>query len=300
MAGYYLERLGLPQDKVITRIRFLTDRAASYRKQADRDDTVDPWRRTTWQGAAGTCMVQAVALSLLAEDYETDRLLDLAASDYVNAGLPFGYLLQSLRVPDGEIDGLLFSAPVVNWLRALDEAARKQETHDRKTGPDNELPAYLSVINQQLYVLMVLTSAGKVKKEYQKLLKGLIARLRSHPNLPHGPQGQPVAVHLDIFETVFYAGLNPDHRDPSPALNALRRLATHYAESIESARQNQYLWTNLWSPVAYLDLELMFAAKCVARALNHELDGIVEPSSVAAVPLLLGSQANRQRPIQFR
>ena len=119
--------------------------------------------------------------------------------------------------------------------------------------------------------------------------------MRNHANVPHGAQGQPLDAQLDIIEAVFEANVNSPHVDPAWAVNALRRLASHYAESIESARHNDYLWINLWSPVEYLDIEIMFAARCAAKALeNLDLTSIFERDSIAAIPLLLADRPSRK------
>jgi hypothetical protein len=288
-------------------MRFLIDRAKLHRNLANESVSQDSWKRTALFGAAGSCMAQAASLAILADEDNANSLLQSAAKDYLNAGSPYSLVIESLRASDDEIDGLLFNSPAGTWLREIDDAFRKpykedRKAEDRKATAERGIPVNLSAPNQQAYLGMVMVSARKVAKEYQELLKRLIDRLRNHPNVPHGPQGQPLDVQLDIIEAVFDASVNSLHADPSPAENALRRLASHYAESIQSARHNDYLWTNLWSPVDYLDIEIVFAARCVAKAFeNVELNSIVEPNSIAAIPLLLGAKPqSKPRPLSAR
>jgi hypothetical protein len=286
----HLERLGLPEHIVASRIHFLIDRATHHRNRANETDSADSWKGTALFGAAGSCMVQAASLAILADKDNADLLLELAATDYQNAGSPYSFVVQSLRTSDNEIDGLLFNSRAGKWLWEIDSAFQEPHKEDRKATAERDLPVNLSAPNQQVYLCMVMASARIVAKEYQGPLRRLIGRLRNHPNIPHGPQGQPLDVQLDIIETVFEANVNSSHVGQSRAVNALRRLASHYAESIQSARQNEYLWTNLWSPVDYLDIEIVFAARCVAKALDVELRSIVESDSIAAIPLLLAAR----------
>jgi hypothetical protein len=295
----HLDRLGLRKDAVASRIRFLTDRANLHRNRANETDSRDSWRRTALFGASGSCTVQAASLAILAGEDNADFLLQLAANDYLNAESPYGLVVQSLRTPDDDLDSLLFNSPAGMWVREIDDAFRESYKEDRKGMAERDIPINLSAPNQQAYLCMALVSARRVAKEYQEPLKRLIHRLRNHPNIPHGPQGQPLDVQLDIIEAVFDATVNSLAADQSRAINALRRLASHYAESIQSAQHNDYLWTNLWSPVDYLDIEIVFAARSAARAFeNVEMNSIVEPDSIAAIPLLLAPRP-QSRPSPF-
>jgi hypothetical protein len=75
----------------------------------------------------------------------------------------------------------------------------------------------------------------------------------------------------------------------SSAEQALRRLALRYHHSLETARRNDYLWKNLWSPVEYLDLEVVAAATFLARAAETEFvpEGLDLPE-VAMIPAKIG------------
>jgi len=53
----------------------------------------------------------------------------------------------------------------------------------------------------------------------------MISHMRHHPNVPHGPQSQPLHVQLDIVEPVFEAIAFSAYDGHDRAVNALKRLA---------------------------------------------------------------------------
>jgi hypothetical protein len=261
----HLGRLRMRKRDVDARIHFLKGRANAHVKRAETSEP-DGWQRVALWGAAGSCMAQSAALNMLTGAPDPYAELNQAASAYLIAGLPYGLIVESLCAPEDGIEGLLSTSMVKKWLAEINQSfedAYKERAE--KTG-QKVLPANLSTINQQLYLCMTMMRTPNLAREHKELLRLMIGQMKPHPNLSHGAQSQPLQVQLDIFEPVFNAMANSEYDGSVRAVNALRRLTSHYAESIESAQRNEYLWTNLWSPVEYLDLEIVFAAKCVARA----------------------------------
>ena len=145
-------------------------------------------------GAAGSALAQAGALALLAETEDADDLLGQSAADYISAGLPFGFIIGSLSVPAEDLDNLLFRSAAPDWLRMIAESIHAADAgSDVKGDADRRLPPSLSAVNQQLYLFMALSASQDVAGEFRGPLRLLLAQLKRHPNLPHGPQGQPLA-----------------------------------------------------------------------------------------------------------
>jgi hypothetical protein len=280
----HLERLRLRKRDVDARIHFLNGRAKAHVERAVAVEGRDDWQRTALWGAAGSCMAQSASLSMLAGSPDAYPELSRAANAYLIAGLPYGLIVEFLYAPSDRIEQLLSSFDVKAWLRDIDETLKKPPEGE----PEKVLPANLSAINQQLYLCMAIMSSPNMAMEHEGRLRLMMDQMKPHPNVPHGPQSQPLQVQLDIFEPVFDAMVHSVYEGRERSVEALRRLTLHYAESIQSAQHNEHLWTNLWSPVDYLDLEIVFAAKCVARAFpNVNLTRIVDEKSIAAIPLLL-------------
>jgi hypothetical protein len=294
----HLERLGLKKRDVDARIHFLNGRANAHIRRAETGEASDDWQRIALWGAAGSCMAQSASLNMLASAPDPYDELSQAARAYLIAGLPYGLIIESMYASEDEMENLLSSSVVQAWLGEIDQTFEKSRIESPAGPTQRALPANLSAINQQLYLCMTIMSTPNIAKGNKERLKRMMNQMKLHPNLPHGPQSQPLQVQLDIIEPVFDAMANSVYEGWGRAANALRRLALHYGESIESARHNQYLWTNLWSPVDYLDLEIVSAAKCVARAFpNVNLASIVDEESISAIPLLVAAgPATRPRP----
>jgi hypothetical protein len=291
----HLERLGLQRDNVDARIKFLSNRAKVHRRRAQTSEGVDDWQRTASWGAAAYCMAQGASLTMLAGSIDPAAELRQAAEAYLNAELPYGLIVESMSTGEGGIEDHRSSSLVEIWLGGIDRRFGKSRKE-----PMDDLPANLSAINQQLYLCMAAMSSARTARAYREPLKRMIDQMKPHPNVPHGPQSQPLHVQLDIIEPIFDAMAHSAYEGHDRAVNALKRLASHYAESIESAQHNQYLWSNLWSPIDYLDLEIVFAARCVARAFsNVNLPTIFDEDSIAAIPLLVAAGLDTRRRPRF-
>lgn len=293
----YLGELGLSDDAVHARVRFLNECANRHREHAERVEGSDPWRRVALFGAAGTCAAQAAEFALLSDSGGADGLLRQAAQDYLHAELPYGLFLQTIQASDdGEIAKFLFNSPAPLWLKEVDRVTHR-ESEEESPSPERPIAPHLAASNQQFYLCAAMMSAPTVAREFESELKRLMGVLRKHPNLPHGPQGQPLQFQLDIVEPVFSKIL--DQRLPEGIgrpTRALGRLARHHAESIEAARRNTYLWKNLWSPIDYLDLEIVGAAICLDRAgFSVDIDLTGELDGVASIPIRIAHD-RRQTP----
>jgi hypothetical protein len=291
----YLERLRLRKEDVFARILFLISRATAHIRRAEQIEKVDDWQRVALWGAAGSCMAESAALHMLAGEPDPHAELSRAGQQYLLAGLPYGLMVESLFTPEDEIEDLLSSPFTEGWLREIDMMFEKAHEDSPSEIGKKTPPANLFAINQQVYLCMTIVSFPSLAEQHKDRLKLMIDRMKAHPNLPHGPQSQVLHVQLDIIEPAFDAMTNSMYEGRARAVNALKRLALHYAESIESAQRNEYLWKNLWSPVDYLDLEIVCAAKCVASAFSDvNLARIVDEESIAAIPLLLAPELRRR------
>jgi len=296
----YLKMLELPRLAVESRIRFLADRANAHRQKAQHIESQNDWPRIALFSAAGTCLAQAAQLAFLSGD-DADELLQQSAQDYLHAGLPYGLFLQAIYASDEDAAGLLFNSPAGNWLSQLDYIAENERVKHERPQIEILIPPHLAATNQQLYLCFAMVSVPDVARKYSQSLKRLIRSLRSHANLPHGAQGQPLQVQLEIIEPILNMILDdqPNGNVERP-IRAISRLARHYSESIEAARRNSYLWNNLWAPVEYLDLEIVAAATCLART-GHvkELDKIAEHERFAGIPLLIASERRKSSGLEF-
>jgi hypothetical protein len=295
----YLQELGLEPETVLAKIQFLVWRADAHRTQAERSESPDRWARTALVGAAASNMAQAASLTFLTKDPDIN-LLQRASMDYLKAQLPYGLLLDSLCSQDEQAYDGAITNMAAQWLSQVDDSYRK----DEETSPDamiqERLPGELSSINQQLYLAAALISSSEMADRYYEPLKSLLARLRSHSNMPHGPQGQPLAVYLDIYEPLLDYMKRP-YQDTQLSLEALKRLMTRHSESIESAMRNAYLWKNICSPVEYLDLEIVFAAKSMAHRFELQLDEVLDSENTSSIPIRIAMSLSRTlRPSPFK
>jgi hypothetical protein len=293
----HLDRLGLRKHDVEARVQFLKGRANTHRIRAEETDNLEDWQRAALWGAVGNCMAQSASLSMLSNELIHTSMLREAALAFLNAELPYGVMLESMAsVEVGAKDSLSYSR-VETWLSEIDQPSGDAAQPAREGIKRKDVPASLATINQRLYLCMGIMGSPDELRRHAERLKRMIDQMKPHPNIPHGPQSQPLHVQLDIIEPVFNAMIGRStYEDRNRSVLALQRLAFHYAESIESARHNKYLWENLWSPVEYLDLEIVYAAKCIAKVFDDiDLATVVDPESIAAIPLLLAAEP-RSRP----
>jgi hypothetical protein len=264
----FLEELDLSGEIVGRRIEFLAQRGELHREEAQSHERED-WRRNALWGAAGSCAIQSAELALIAGN-DARSYIAQAGSDFSRAGLPFGLLLQVLAASEDDARGIVFNSRAGDWIWQID-AAEKESAGDHE--PDRHFeqtaPA-LAVKNQQIYLCLAMVSVPDAAREYGEPLSRIIEGLGLHPNLPHGAQGQPLQVYLDIIEPAFTIARSQKFGEiSSRQMRALFRLAVRYSESIEAARRNTYLWKNLWSPVEYVDLDVVTAAFSLARATKN-------------------------------
>jgi hypothetical protein len=293
----YLERLGLRASAVISRIRFLTDRASVHTSEAHEVEDTQSWRRIASFGAAGTCLCQAASLSLLL-GHDADDFLYQAAQNYLLAEHPYGIFLMSFRTRADEAAGLLFNTPMRDWLIKLERSTADDKDSREERKDEEPVPPQLLSTNQQLYLCFAMVSIPVVAQEYRNLLRRMIKTMQSHSNLPHGPQGQPLQTQLDILEPALNMIVGERHSgDINQSMRAIARLSDHYGESIEAARRNSYLWRNMWSPVEYLDLEIVAAAMCMGRASRDvQFQELASRDIHAGIPLLIADE--RLRPFR--
>jgi hypothetical protein len=286
----HLQRLGLDKSAVDARIRFLIDRANAHSNEAHEVEGEQNWRRIASFGAAGTCHVDAAALSMLA-GHSADDLLSQAAQNYLHAGHPYGMFLMSLRTWPDEEQNFIFNSLMSDWLERLERVAGEGDLHEERRG-DEQTPPQLLAINQQLYLCFAMISIPNVARDYRAFLRRMITVMKSHSNLPHGPQGQPLQTQIDILEPALNMILGDQPpKDINRPMQAISRLSFHYGESIEAARRNSYLWRNMWSPVEYLDLEVVAAAMCMGRASrNFHFQELARRDVHAEIPLLIAEE----------
>jgi hypothetical protein len=188
----------------------------------------------------------------------------------------------------------ILNSPMNYWLGLLDRLSiAKERTEDEKD--DVLAQSQLFSTNQQLYLCFAMISMPEIALQRRDFLRRMIGLMESHSNLPHGPQGQPLQTQIDILEPALNLILGEQrHGDVSRSMQAIARLSFHYGESIEAARRNDYLWSNIRSPVEYLDLEVVAAAVCMGRASRdiqfHEL---AIRDAYARIPLLIAEERLR-------
>jgi hypothetical protein len=290
----HLERLGLSELAVNDRIRFLVDRAEVHSKEAREFEDRHDWGRATKFGAAGTCLGEAVSLSLLL-GHNADDLLYQAAQNYLAAEHPYGLFLLSLGTRPEEAASQALNSPMQEWFERLDRLISDEKDSGVETRSRRPIAPQLLSLNQQLYLCFAMISIPAVAQEYQSVLRRMMNIMQSHSNMPHGPQGLPIQTQIDILEPILNMILGEQRpRDISRAMGAITRLSFHYGESIEAARRNSYLWKNMWSPVDYLDLEIVAAAMCMGRAShNVEFGELANRDIHAGIPLLIAEERLR-------
>jgi hypothetical protein len=289
----YLERLGLTKPAVVARIRFLIDRANVHSRDAHNLESGEDWRRIAYFGAAGTCQCEAASLTMLLGE-SADNLLSQAAHSYLLANHPYGMFLMTLATRRDDALSSILNSPIEYWLGLLDRSLiGKDGTEDEKFDV-LEQPQLFST-NQQAYLCFAMISMPEIARERRDFLRRMMGLMKSHSNLPHGPQGQPLQTQIDILEPALNLILGEQQPgDVSRSMQAITRLCFHYGESIEAARRNDYLWANIRSPVEYLDLELVAAAVCMGRASgNIQFQELTIHDAHAEIPLLIAEERLR-------
>jgi hypothetical protein len=222
---------------------------------------------------------------------------------YLKAGISFGFCLAMLDPSETISDAQSVKLQAGEWIEELDRT-RRDRTLDQgisvddgestgKSEPPSEFKFGLSAPNQQLYLCFAIVSMPEMVQEYRGALQRTIDYLRLHPNLPHGPQGQMLQTQLDIIEPAIEMARvgRGSHNVPFQARRALARLANRYAASIEAARRNTHLWTNLWAPVDYVDLELVATSVLLARASqNYGFFSDIVTDPIASIPFQIAAE----------
>jgi hypothetical protein len=252
----YLDQLTLSAETVSHRIHFLQARADTHfgaaRESADRrhhDERL---------GAMATCLTQMACLGLLKGNEDVATWLQEASNWYIGTDLCYGLFIGTVPGPK--------QPNVVECTHQFVGRLQEQIPHrDSLEGEPLALPEWFSP-NQQLY--FYLTQARKSRWDVPtSLTQWTRHNLALHANTPHGPHGVPIQVYLDLADALseFQKRVNTRNTGIN-AIRPLQRLALAYHHSVEAARHNPYLWNNLWSPVEYLDIELVTLAALTAEA----------------------------------
>lgn len=319
----YLEDLGLSANMVDARITFLFGCAHEHLEQArvDRpglgrrggqggsrsEGDTDSWNKIARFGAAATLFAEAGQLALLEGGHKIQgddgrrRGLKDAAEYYRKAALPYGLLLEAMRMPGEAAAKFLFSeGRVADAVRQIDQWYAQSRARIPDTPSEEErkrlieLPPELSEPNQQIYLCLAIVGVPVVGRELHQSVARVLDALRVHNNIAHGPHGLPLETYRDFAETLLAVNLGVAQTDIyGRSERALAEIAWGYQRSLQAARHNAYLWENFWSPVEYLDLELVACAAFLARAGDRRGEAVLKElrlPTIGRIPIEIGHE----------
>jgi hypothetical protein len=255
--------------------------------------------RADWLDDAerATALRQAGQFELLVDQQHARSLLLDAAQSYLRAGVPYGHFLATAFSVD-VAPPILFSGPgrlvwpLVHASQAVSPPTT-EPTEPPEPGPLG--PDALLDWVQQAYVYLVVNAHRPLWQEFRHV----IAPLRSAPQAsavsPVGPQSVPLRSYWQIGN--LFGDLHEEREEARrPLLSRIAAIARRYEDAINQARQNEYLWSSLQSPVEVVDLDIAGISALADIALEQasmprfdfEEAPLSTLSAVAQIPIRAG------------
>jgi hypothetical protein len=207
------------------------------------------------------------------------RLLVTSASYFVEDGHAFGIFLMTA----------LGERPSRGVFRqGIDRLAVLHGTPP-PFGEPGDVPPALQHPQQQAYLLLACAGVPEVAGEYGEILGGLARRSPNRVGVaPMGAMGTPIRRFWDIALHLLDGNAQSG---PRAVANHLAAMSERYAESIELAMVNDYLWNHAAAPVDAGDIDIAgIVALAVSRfgadrvgAVLGDVGGRLSP--VARIPI---------------
>lgn len=306
MARRDLEELNLDLSRVRSRTDFLESYANTTGRELEqlpRTDTASGASGGRAEGADGHWILTMEAASALREAaswavfFDVDRAIMLLNRS--------GFLYQSVDMAFGSFLLTIAGAPPLDELSSDIGLLARLHGQDDAAGPAT-IPDSLHHSQQQAYLL--LACAGMADKftdyrrpqaveesfRYRQTLHAIAVESPIRQGvLPFGSLGIPVRVPWDIAVHLLQEN-NPESLDI--VARYLTLLCRRYAETMELATVNDYLWSHVAAPVDVGDIEIIGIAALAAAHFGSEVITAsvtrlgVRTEDTSFIPLRLGSE----------
>jgi hypothetical protein len=252
-----------------TETSVLATRATFYEHYATQlAETQGAAELVGWQtrAAVATAFRFAAQYALLVDAARARRLLRRAADAYLGLGLPYGYLLLAASEPR-EVSQRMFSD-----LNSRSHGNEPYASERPLASAADGHPVQLS------YRLLVMSGNVALAQELPGEREALHRQLTAHRTAPIGAQNLSVGDYLTFADLLTIltvdTSLGADVEPVADAvLVALTGIGTGYAEGIQRAQANTYLWRHQQSPVDIVDLDIVAMTRLASSALaSHQID----------------------------
>lgn len=263
MNGEALEILGVDAELLLQRAEFFEAEGRALDEGAAGQQRLNTHSDWTTDACVATAYRYAAQYAILVDVSRARRLLLESAERYSALGTPYGYFLMAAADPERLASRIFEEGPQRMSLEYGDGARPLAR-------------AALGIPVQLAYFLLSLHARGVLAREFSAIRETAMTRARAHESTPIGPEGVPIKRYLDF--TDFLAadtmqGIIDEEgvvRLAQRTVAGLAPLARQYAENIEQARANRYLWERLQAPVDVVDLDIAGMA-ALASGLASEM-----------------------------
>ncbi len=232
----------------------------------DRDHTLDRpiWELSSWASRvdAASALRAAGQWAMLLDVPRAKGLLTEAGRLFGELGHPFGLYLQ---VVSGYWE---FHAPHEQFRIMIDQLA---ELHGQQRLFNREvqaIPPALHHPQQQAYALLAGASSRPIVREYGPALLRLAEQSPHRFGVtPVGALGVPIRRYWSVALSLLHDG---GSRSVTLVMEHLLAMSRDYAETINSAMANAYLWNHAASPVDVGDIDISGITAILARRVGRD------------------------------
>jgi hypothetical protein len=266
MSAEHLDSMQLNPDQAFASVEFLESYAnlclSEIQERSGEGD--DVWTATV---DAATALREAGQWALCVDPQRGFRLLDRAGDLFLQAGYAFGTYLKvvasywSVDPPMRELRVQLERLEQIAWPSPPPEG--------QQAGRPPEPPAAdaLAHPQQQAYLLLAAAGSRPVAEEFGQPLRRLALESPHRAGVvPVGALGMPIR----RFWAIAAAVLGIGDLGTQVVATHISALLARYAESIELAMTNEYLWQNAAAPVDLGDIDIMGTFVIASRAFGSD------------------------------
>lgn len=286
-----LEILGFEPDALRRRIDFLTTYAQRYTDRAQNSHEASgaflevndpsPESEADWGDAAGS-LVEAAQLLSLTDVRSAQEFYDQAADCYTRIGHPYSLFLRAIAREQLPLDEYEQGH---TWFETAQQATGDTEL--------SALPRAWQVPQQQAYFLLAASLAMPHAGDGRLVeLAGNSPNRRS--TAPFGALGTAVARVWGVAMTLLTSDRSDSKRAADEIGRQLAGMSLNFAQRIERAQANDYLWSAVAAPIDIGDTEIIGITTIASRVLPRQalmvsLERITsELPPLARIPLQVG------------
>jgi hypothetical protein len=300
MATHHLQQMGLDVQQVRVTTDFLeayantTIRELEVYEASDRpapEQTLSPEdRRWILRADAASALREAAQWAMFFDRARARRLLLTSASYFLEDDHAFGmFLMTAMGEP-----------PSLGTIRQAIDRLAVLHSEPPPFGEPGDIPPALQHPQQQAYLLLACGGTPEVAEEYGEILRGLAQRSPNRVGVaPVGALGTPIRRFWDIAMHLLNGNAQSG---PQAVASHLAAMSEHYAESIELAMVNDYLWNHAAAPVDAGDIDIAgivalavsrFGADrmgAVLRGVDEQLSPLARTPIEVAMELAVGTE----------